>query len=126
RLGYATTGDDDGDVLLPHADDLSLGVHLPDREHAARDSVRDVPDPPPLLPGHRAWHLSQRDRTRATVARRAGHDGMGSGRAGAGGRAEPEDVWVIVSEWRGVTGEGSRKWNQSSRPRLTAYFTMTR
>ena len=34
-LGDAAAGDDDGDVLLPGADDVPLGVHLPDREHAA-------------------------------------------------------------------------------------------
>ena len=32
----AAAGDDDVDVLLPGADDLPLGLHLPDREHAAR------------------------------------------------------------------------------------------
>ena len=37
---HAAAGDDDGDVLLPDADDLPVGVHLPDREHAAGDPVR--------------------------------------------------------------------------------------
>ena len=34
-LRHAAAGDDDGDVLLPDADDLPVGLHLPDREHAA-------------------------------------------------------------------------------------------
>ena len=37
---HAAAGDDDGDVLLPDADDLPLGIHLPDREHAGRRSSR--------------------------------------------------------------------------------------
>ena len=32
---HAAAGDDDHDVLLPDADDLPVGLHLPDREHAA-------------------------------------------------------------------------------------------
>ena len=35
-LANAAAGDDDDVVLLPAADGLSLGVHLPDREHAGR------------------------------------------------------------------------------------------
>ncbi len=34
----AAAGDDDGDVLLSHPDALSVGLHLPDREHAAASS----------------------------------------------------------------------------------------
>ena len=33
-LAHAAAGDDDVDVLLPDTDDVSLGLHLSDREHA--------------------------------------------------------------------------------------------
>ena len=40
HLADAAAGDDDDDVLLPDADDLPVGLHLPDREHARRGSSR--------------------------------------------------------------------------------------
>ncbi len=38
----AAAGHADGDLLLPDADDLPVRLHVPDREHAARDPVADV------------------------------------------------------------------------------------
>ena len=52
-LRHAAAGDDDRDVLLPDADDLPVGIHLPDREHAAGHPVRDLPDPAAVFPGDR-------------------------------------------------------------------------
>ena len=39
-LGHPAAGDDDVDVLLSHADALSVRLHLPDREHARAISSR--------------------------------------------------------------------------------------
>ncbi len=58
-LGDAAAGDDDGDVLLPDADDLPLGIHLPDREHAAGDSVGDDAHSAAVLPRDRPRHLPE-------------------------------------------------------------------
>ena len=52
-LADAAAGDDDGDLLLPDADDVSVGIHLPDREHAGVDPAADLPDSAALLPGDR-------------------------------------------------------------------------
>ena len=44
-LRHAAAGDDDRHVLLPDADDLPLGLHLSDREHAPCHSAGHVCDP---------------------------------------------------------------------------------
>jgi hypothetical protein len=68
HLEHAAAGHDDGDVLLPDADDLSLGLHLSDREHAGGDPAVHLPHPAPLLPRHRAGHLPEGHRAGAALA----------------------------------------------------------
>ena len=89
-LRHAAAGDDDGDVLLPDADDLPVGLHLPDREHAAGHPVRHVPDSAALLPGHRAGHLPEGRRPGDAVAAGGGARVVGYGDAGAGGCSQPK------------------------------------
>ena len=67
-LGDAAAGDDDRDVLLPHADDLPLGVHLPDREHAGDHPAVHLSDSAALLPGDRSRDLSEGHRAGAVMA----------------------------------------------------------
>ena len=71
-LGDAAAGDDDDDVLFPDADDLSVGIHLSDREHAGLDSAGDLSDPAALFPGDSPRALPQGRRARDVLAAGAG------------------------------------------------------
>ena len=84
HLAHPAAGVDDDDVLLPDADDLPVGIHLPDREHAAVDPVRDLRDPAALLPGDRPRHLPEGRRRRRAVAADGGAAGVRAGAADPG------------------------------------------
>ncbi len=68
----AAAGDDDDDLLFPDADDLSLGIHLPDREHAGVDSASDLPIAAALLPRHSSRDFPQGRRAGDVLAAGAG------------------------------------------------------
>ena len=89
-LRDAAAGDDDGDLLLPDADDLPLGVHLPDREHAGGDARGDLSDTAALLSGDRAGDLSEGDRAGPVVAPGGSAGRLGDRRAFTGRGAQPE------------------------------------
>ena len=69
--------DDDRDVLLPDADALPLGFHLPDREHAGLHPEDHVPRSPPLLHHHRPRHLPEGRGCGRAVAGHSGSAGVG-------------------------------------------------
>src|SRR5690606_21352118 len=77
-------GDDDGDVLLPGADALPVGLRVPHREHAARDPVGDHVDSAALLSGCGPEYLPEGRRPGRVVAA-TGRDGrLGDGGADTG------------------------------------------
>ena len=89
-LGHAAAGDDDRDVLPSNADDVSVGLHFPDREHADGHSVVHVPDSATLFPRDSAIDFSQGRRARSVVAADAGADAVGARGADARGRQVDE------------------------------------
>ena len=102
-LAHAAAGDDDDDVLLPDADDLPVGIHLPDREHAGVDPAGDLPDSAALLPGDRARHLPEGRRPRDAVAAGAGAVRVGRRGADAGDAAIVEAARDNDHEIRTIT-----------------------
>src|SRR5581483_8395613 len=54
---HAAAGDDDVDLLLHDADDVSLRVRVSDREHAVVDSAYYLPHSAPLFRDHPARHF---------------------------------------------------------------------
>jgi len=91
NLRYATTGHDDGDVLLPDTDDLPLRLHLPDREHATHHSVRHLLDPAPVLSGDRPRNFLEGDRAPPALAPDRSAGVVGHRRARSGCPANPEE-----------------------------------
>ena len=55
---HAAAGDDDVDVLLHDADDVSVRLRVSHREHAGGDSAAHVPDPAAILRHHPARDFS--------------------------------------------------------------------
>ena len=94
-LEHAAAGDDDGDVLLPHADAVPFGVHLPDREHAGRHPADHLSDPAAVLHRDRARHLPEGGRPGGVVAADPGAAGMGPGDCRPGGGEISEDARLI-------------------------------
>ncbi len=91
HLRHTATGDDDGDLLLPDTDDLSIGVHLSDREHAGVHPADHLLDPAALLSRDRARHFPQGYWPRSVVAPGGGARRVGRRSARARSRAQPQD-----------------------------------
>ena len=81
------------------ADDLPLGPHLPDREHAPGDPARDLRHPPALLRRDHPRRLPARLRDRRALARGA--------RAPRHGRRHPDRGLAALQEEAGLTAPTS-------------------